>query len=487
METKWLEKYNELLKYISDNPEIRIKPTSMSLPGEYKEVFYAKFEEVRNLFVEEVLGDSLKDADVLQEKWNAELSVLFQGFIQEVELDVRLRPFMENPRVALAKKIYKSLLDVIKGNSSLEAFEPFARKAISEEFEYCMDLGYKRWLALKLIDYFDADALYDYPTPDENDTGEMDQVAAQDRFEPLPIWGTTTKLRFPVAFYAGFMVSHVTLHSKRFDRFISIRCDHQYARWTAKERSKNQEWFRYFDIHDTYGLKDLWSDIYIYVANDPKDLTLCGDKEYFCRPHIIIDVETDKDWFSKKQLKSAKRHAIVNQPKTGTLVASKFPVDGELVQLASVPQELDADFMKKHAEIEFVHWDPSEEIVENVPVEGEEAIEEMTVNNDINVLEGTAFVAPQRYSPAAEMDQELNAVASSLNAASPDAVQAVETPVEEVLPQDGVPTENTEEEKPEMEPELDIKVMYVGWDTSALEGVLTDMIAPIPPYPVANW
>ena len=183
-------------------------------------------------------------------------------------------------------------------------------------------------------------------------------------------------MRFPVAFYAGFMVSHVTLHSKRFDRFVSIRCDHQYARWTAKERSKNQEWFRYLDLHHTYGLKDLWSDIYIYVANDPKDLTLCGDKEFLCRPHIILDIESTDDWFSKKQLRSAKRHAIINQPKTGTIVVSKVPIDQELVQQALAPQELAADFKRDNAEIEFVHWDPSKEIVEGVPVESEELIDE---------------------------------------------------------------------------------------------------------------
>lgn len=485
METKWLKAYNELLKYISDNPEIKLKPTSMSLPEEYKETFYAKLEDVRIFYVEDLLGDSLKGADALQEKWNADIEVLLQNLIEEVELDVRLRPFMENPRAALAKKIYKSLLDVLKGNSTLEEFDASARKTISEEFEYCMDLGYKRWIALKLIEYFDADALYDYATPDENDTGEMDQVAAQDRFEPLPIWGTTPKLRFPVAFYAGFMVSHVTLHSKRFDRFVSIRCDHQYARWTAKERSKNQEWFRYLDLHHTYGLKDLWSDIYIYVANDPKDLTLCGDKEFLCRPHIILDIESTDDWFSKKQLRSAKRHAIINQPKTGTIVVSKVPIDQELVQQALAPQELAADFKRDNAEIEFVHWDPSKEIVEGVPVESEELIDEASAN-DIAILEGTAIVAPQRYSSSALMEEEMNAVAHSSNILSPDTIQAVEAHVEE-LPQEEATAESGEEEKLEMEPELDIKVIYAGWDTTELENTLTEMIAPIPAYPAAIW
>ena len=484
METKWQNAYNELLKYISDNPEIRIKPTSMSLPEEYKEEFYAKFEKVRGTYVEELLGDSLKEADVLQEKWNADIAVLSQYLIQEVELDVRLRPFMENPRLALSKKIYKGLLDVIKGKSSLEEFDISAQKTITEEFEYCMALGYKRWIALKLIEYFDADVLYDYATPDENDTGEMDQIAAQDRFEQLPVWGTTHKLRFPVAFYAGFMVSHITIHSKRFDRIIGIRCDHQYARWTAKERSKNQEWLKYSTIHHDYGLKDLWPDIYIYVANDPKDITLCGDKEWMCRPHIIMDIETDKDWLNKKQLRSAKRHAIVNQPKTGTIVLSKFPVDSEQVQQAIAPQELAADFMKKHAEIEFVHWDPSKEFAEGISDVGEAVTDEI-VNNDIDVLEGTAFVAPQRYSSSAEMDQELHAVAQPLSV-SPDAVQAVEAVVEEQIPEaDSVVL--PEDEKPEMEPELDIKVLYAGWDIDALENVLTEMIAPIPQYPPAYW
>ena len=486
MDTKWLNAYNELQKYISDNPEIKIRPTSMSLPGEYKDVFYAKLEEIRILYVEDLLGDSLKGADALQEKWNTDIAVLLQNLIQEVELDVRLRPFMENPRAALANKIYKSLLDVLKGNSSLEEFDASARKTISDEFNYCMDLGYKRWIALKLIEYFDADALYDYATPDENDTGEMDQVAAQDRFEPLPIWGTTPKLRFPVAFYAGFMVSHVTLHSKRFDRFVSIRCDHQYARWTAKERSKNQEWFRYLDLHHTYGLKDLWSDIYIYVANDPKDLTLCGDKEFICRPHIIMDIETTDDWFSKKQLRSAKRHAIINQPKTGTIVVSKVPIDDELIHQALAPQELAADFKRENAEIEFVHWDPSKEAVEDVPVAGEEVTDETAIN-DISILDGTAIVSPQRYSSSALMDEEMNAVAHSLNALSPDSVQAVETPVEKELPQEVTPTENNEEKLLEMEPELDIKVIFTGWDTTMLEKTLTEMIAPIPAYPAAIW
>ena len=58
------------------------------------------------------------------------------------------------------------------------------------------------------------------------------------------------------------------------------------------------------------------------------------------------------------------------------------------------------------------------------------------------------------------------------------------------MPLEVAPAENEEtleEEKPEMEPELDIKVIYTGWDTTTLENALTEMIMPIPSYPMANW
>ena len=285
METKWLEKYNDLVQYVAEHPDIKIKPTSVSMSGEEKVSFYKQLEEVRVQFVKDVLGEDLINYAIgLTVKWKEELqSVCSKMDLEGARLDIRLQPFMEDPVLALAKKIYDNLFNVFKGKSDLDQFITSAEKIIREELDYCLDLGYKRWVALRILDYLDGDSLYYYPAPDENDIGEMDGVATADRFDEMPIWAPTKTIAMPVAGFTSYLVSHLTVYSRRFNRYISLRCDHQDCRWISKERSKNQEWIDYNDIKYKYGLSDLWSDLYIYVADDLRDLTLCGDKKYLCR------------------------------------------------------------------------------------------------------------------------------------------------------------------------------------------------------------
>ena len=73
METKWLEKYNDLVQYVAEHPDIKIKPTSVSMSGEEKVSFYKQLEEVRVQFVKDVLGEDLINYAIgLTVKWKEE-------------------------------------------------------------------------------------------------------------------------------------------------------------------------------------------------------------------------------------------------------------------------------------------------------------------------------------------------------------------------------------------------------------------------------
>ena len=87
------------------------------------------------------------------------------------------------------------------------------------------------------------------------------------------------------------------------------------------------------------------------------------------------------------------------------------------------------------------------------------------------MLEGTAIAAPvaTSYTESAVMDQETNAVSQAFSNASSETVQMItadESRAENILETEPTDLEEEtsviEEEKPELEPELDIDVGHAG-------------------------
>ncbi len=458
------EKYEALLQFIEENPAIRIRPTSVMIDSEIRPLFYEKFNDVcRQLTVDSISKEDWDNVNELITKWKEESAVVTDQLkLEGIRLDDKLADFFNDPVNMGIKMTSSAFMDVLRGISDFNTFVSDNSIIVKSAIEKHYRSGYKRWIALKIIEFVDADCIYEFPSPESNySSSSIEGISTAYRFEEVPVLKNTSLLYFDIAEKCGYLTSKIVLHSKKFNRFVAIRPEHYEPVWIAKLRSNAQDWIDVRKINYNFGKTDLYPDMYIYVADDTRDLSILCDRYYLCRPHINIEIESDRDWLKTGGLSSAKRHAIITRPKCGTIVVSKNPVDTTIVEEQKKPQELSDSFFSNHKAVEYVYEKPEEPEVRE---------EKSVVENNI-VVEASDSIAvfSNEIEPEEMNEEEEQFAAIDEQSDNSEIAQEQET--------------ITEEEEKIFEPELDINVLYTNWNTSALEKLLDEKISQIPRYP----
>ena len=460
-ESIWRKRYDDLLKYIADHPQIEIKPHSVVMMGEDRIGFYAIFEEIRREFVKETFAEELKEAEELCQHWKEISEELTQTLdLKGIIIEKTLYSFFDNPLECLTIFTYNPLFNALNGTGSLETFVKESTEKIKAKLAELLREGYKRWATLGIIKLLDGDKVYCIHSPSFLDEAtKIEAFPGNDHVDEVPEPIEIKYLDFDAADACAFLTPRIVIHSKRYNRLIALRADHYYARWRSDRYSGNQEWI-YFkkEIFEKFGIGDIWPDMYIYVADDIRDLKLTADLQCFCRPHVNVEFRDKENWFSKEAVTSIKRHARATRPKCGTLILSRPAFDQGAMDEAIKPAEIDPSTMIKQYEMEVILERPEEPEVVAEPV-----------NDDIVVLSDDNSTVIMEDAPAAEIAEEAPAVE--------------EAPAEEPAPE-----EPEEEENPwGMEPDLVIKPVHLGFDISAMDEALDSLLKDIPPYPPVDW
>jgi hypothetical protein len=456
-EGNWKKRYQDLLQYIADHPQIEIKPQSVVMMGEDREGFYAIFEEIRRDFVREKYADELKKAEEFCKHWK-EISeeVIKTLDLKGIIIEKTLNTFFEDPFECIVRFTYDPLFRAVNGTGNLETFEKESIEKIDAKLVELFREGYKRWATLGIIKLLDGDKVFCIHSPSFLDEGtKIEAFPGNDHVDVVPEPIEIKYLDFDAADACAFLTPRIVIHSKRYNRLVALRADHYYARWRSDRYSGNQEWIWFKkEIFEVFGNGDIWPDMYIYVADDIRDLKLTADLQCLCRPHVNVEFRDKDNWFTKEAVTSIKRHARATRPKCGTLILSRTAFDQGEMNEAIKPAEIDPSTMIRQYEMEVIMEKPEEPEV--TPVQEENDIVVLSDDNSTVIMEEVPAAEPVAETPA---------------------------PVEEPAPE-----EPEEEENPwGMEPDLVIKPVQLGWDISAMDEALDSLLKDIPPYPPVDW
>jgi hypothetical protein len=209
VQSEWKKQYRLLQEFISAHPDIVLSHTEISIPQQWRDEFYCRFDQVRKAFVEEHYPSLTAAIGQLHENYiRVEKQVLELLKIQEISMPVDLYSFLHNPKEGLTRVLYNRLFDVLQGKIAPEAFEAQSLSGLRSASADLFRLGYEPWTALVLIRLLEPDEAY--------------FVDLDDDYKPFP-----TELK-SIAFgrqahHPTIRIPEFVLHSRKLDSYVGVK------------------------------------------------------------------------------------------------------------------------------------------------------------------------------------------------------------------------------------------------------------------------
>lgn len=337
MSNDWQMAYVELENFVSANPKIEIGLKTVAIPEDVRPRFRQSFDTVRETFLEERFPDSLDKAETLSRYYaEVEEEVTKLLGLADISIPASLNWFLRDPTNGLMRGIFDPLFDLLKERLDTEAFEREATRIIESSFAKFYRLGYEKWVALSLVKLLVSDKAFKVDIPDiYRDFMHTEGVARiGGRKEPVPEPKESRRLSFEQGLPAVFLVPDFIVHSAKINRYIAIKTELGVANWTARQVSDKREWYPIDSIVKKYNRvalqPDLQPDLTIYVDDKPENVALIADFDRICRPDLIIECLTQKEWPGKADLERIKLRHDTLKPKWGTFIVSNEPVPGHV-------------------------------------------------------------------------------------------------------------------------------------------------------------
>jgi hypothetical protein len=337
MPNTWREAYIELTDYIARNPNIEISECIIALPGDVRPEFYRLFDTVRTKFIQENFPASLENSYALA-KGFAEVSRCVKDTLKLEAINPRseIKWFLQDPLNGLIRILFDPLFDLLKGKTDQNTFEEVLCRQISCLIKDSTHDGYKRWVALSLLLLTAPDRNYRVGDTENNtpDEGNSESTVHQ---EFVPETVETRNISFNPTPLDSFSLPSVLIHSQRLNNYISIQADFHEARWQAKTVTPRQEWYEISAIKEEFGNFELWPDLAVYTAEQPRQLALVADQLQVARPDIILEVRAERGWYRPEEADIIKRHYDILKPRLATYVICRGAVPEEAVKALSYP------------------------------------------------------------------------------------------------------------------------------------------------------
>jgi hypothetical protein len=209
VQSDWKNRLNILHDYIASNPEIYIDRYEVSIPEHLRKRFYEYFDDIRILFVRELLTTLPLNLDLLQKNFvRAERDIVTALKIERIDLPVDLMSFLHNPEEGMVRSLYNRLFEVIQKKITVEEFENFAVNDLISVTGALYRLGYEAWAAFNVILQLE---------PDEAFSVELD-----DNFEPFA--GKLTQIAFGRQFnHPTKRIPEFIIHSKKMKGYVAVK------------------------------------------------------------------------------------------------------------------------------------------------------------------------------------------------------------------------------------------------------------------------
>lgn len=328
MVTTWLEAYSELNSYISDNPAVILESDRIEIPEGHREQFYALFNNVRSLFVQEEFPKFLEHSKQLAESYiNAESRALENNCLNEILLPPYLRWFVNDQNDGLRRVIYNPLFDLLRQKTTVEKFRSLGRKYITSHYSSLKVLCYQYWVLVNLTNLLRPESYYYVNLSLGTSSAASVQGAVHD-IKPVRKPEMTDSISLAHSLYNIFIVPQVLVYSTAIDRFVAIRSEPTAATWTAENRSKNIEWL-------PVGQQPLMSGLITINTSDKlEDLALVRDVDVFARPDMAFICREPEKWYEQswvEQFEEMNYNHEILKPRKGLFVLSRPDVPEEFI------------------------------------------------------------------------------------------------------------------------------------------------------------
>jgi hypothetical protein len=209
MARDWRTEYEGLKSYISDNPEIILSTTEISIPQNLRDEFYLRFDRIRSAFVETHYSELPVDLDALCTHYlQVEKEVRKLLGIESISMPMDLYSILHTPKDGLTRVIYNRLFDLLQGKTTIDAFERQCADDLKTSSADLFRLGYEWWAGLVLIKLLD---------PDQAFAVDLDP-------EYKPILAELKEISFGrQAHHPTIRIPEFVLHSRKLGKYVAVK------------------------------------------------------------------------------------------------------------------------------------------------------------------------------------------------------------------------------------------------------------------------
>jgi hypothetical protein len=314
----WHKRYTELTNFITKHSEIKIEVGSVYLPDSIRPEFYRFFDAVRTSFIEERFPILLNEAKALSQNYlKAEKQTTALLKLDDVSMEARLSRFLNSPIDQLIRILFTPLFDLLKGKVDVGIFEQTASRNIKVSFGHLYQSGYEKWVSVSLLNLLKADRLFQITPREFTSESEKARMGLALPTEGNPPPEGSRHLSFKHNQDAVFIVPDFIVHSAKVNRYVALRSQMGKPYATASNTSEKREW-----LHpDSKSILDP-GITFVYVADNPEEISLVADASKICKPDFIIECREQKGWYEQEGLERVKLHHDSLKPRLGTYMVS---------------------------------------------------------------------------------------------------------------------------------------------------------------------
>ena len=320
----WKRQYKLLCDYISENPEIVLEKSEVSIPEDLRDEFYNRFDAVRRALVEDCFDTLPVDVEALRDHFiQTEKEIIGTLRLDRILMPTDLYSFLHNPNEGLIRVLYNRLFDVLQGKIDVDEFEKNAVNDLQSASAHLFRLGYEWWAALALIKQLD---------PDEAFAVDFDA-------EYKPILCELKEICFGrQAHHPTLRIPEFVIHSRRIDRYVAIKMalareiDSFVVRFKPPVRPKKK-------TGDTSSALDSRVMVLFFLPSTEKIPVLADIYECTLHnPDWMVECVTVNEYTDASALDEVERHLNLLKPKLGTCLLLFSDEDEE--ELKRIPENI---------------------------------------------------------------------------------------------------------------------------------------------------
>ncbi len=328
----WAQAYEILQDFISSEPGIDIRETSVSIDAEVRARFYELFDNVRAAFLTEHAGEELQAALRLSHYYERlEEQVTKTLGLSDIVLSSDLNRYLHDPFKQILRELWDPLFELLQGTlESSEEFEAIGKDVLKESFALLYVRGYEKCVQIGLVQNLQPEQVYEVPlaTP----TSKQFIKHRPDTVHSIPPPEPSDRLVFDVLRRAPALIPDFILWSGLTGSYVGMITAVGKAIWKAGNHSSRREWLDLAELVGKFGLVELNPSALLYIDDHVEDLALVADSERLCRPDVVLDVTHIRDWVDESAVDYLRKlhlwHAVL-RPNVGTFVLNSYPVPNE--------------------------------------------------------------------------------------------------------------------------------------------------------------